>query len=249
MSTSSPWSRVGYRRHRGAARHRADREPAGAAVEDGRRADPVFRRRQGRPEGGVARRRSGAAASHARQEPALRAAAGRPGPRRSRPLRRPRRDRGGDRRGARRSPTCCGRASIEGGSFRHAGAPRGAGGADQRTRPTASATRWCGAIIARISASGCGRRSRRKAALAAASAATSSGRRGDSPGGFAPRGQFPPGGGRPQPRGGRNPGAGPAIALSRLPYQVASPRSGGEPDHARPAQRDLAPRGADPADR
>ena len=41
-------------RDRGAARHRADREPAATAVEDGRRADPVFRRRQGRP----ARRRS-----------------------------------------------------------------------------------------------------------------------------------------------------------------------------------------------
>ena len=43
-----------------------------------------------RPEGGVARRRSGAAASQARQEPAVRAAAGGPGPRRSRALRRPR---------------------------------------------------------------------------------------------------------------------------------------------------------------
>ena len=39
--------------------------------------------------------------SGARQEPAFRAAAGGPGPRRSRPLRRPRRDRGSDWRGAR----------------------------------------------------------------------------------------------------------------------------------------------------
>ncbi len=40
-----------------------DRKPARAVVEDGGRADPLFRRRQGRPEGGVARGRSGDAAS------------------------------------------------------------------------------------------------------------------------------------------------------------------------------------------
>ncbi len=90
---------------RRAARHRVDRKPARAVVEDGGRADPLFRRRQGRAEGGVARRRSGAAASQAGQEPALRAAAGRAGPRRSRALRRPRRDRGGDRRPRAASPT------------------------------------------------------------------------------------------------------------------------------------------------
>src|SRR4030088_2226103 len=44
-------------------------------------ADPVFRRRQGRAESGVARRRHGAAASKTRQKSALCAAAGRSGPR------------------------------------------------------------------------------------------------------------------------------------------------------------------------
>ena len=48
--------RRGLSRQRRAARHRADRKPAGAAVEDGGRADPVLRRRQGRAEGGMARR-------------------------------------------------------------------------------------------------------------------------------------------------------------------------------------------------
>jgi len=55
------------------------------------------------------------------------------------------------------------------------------------------------------------------------------GRRGDSPGGFVPRGPFQPGGGRPQQRGGRNPGAQTGIALSRLPYQVASPELAASP--------------------
>ena len=40
-----------------------DRKPARAAVEDGGRADPLFRRRPRRTEGGVSRRRSGAAQS------------------------------------------------------------------------------------------------------------------------------------------------------------------------------------------
>ena len=87
---------AGFAGQRRAARHRADRKPARAVVEDGGRADPVLRRRQGRAEGGLARRRSGAAASQARQEPALCAAARGAGPRRSRALGRARRDRGGD---------------------------------------------------------------------------------------------------------------------------------------------------------
>ena len=91
----------GLCRQRGAARHGVDRKPACAVVEDGRRADTLFRRRQGRPEGGVARRRSGNAASQARQESQIRAAARGSGPRRSRALRRPRRDRGSDLGGAR----------------------------------------------------------------------------------------------------------------------------------------------------
>ncbi len=54
---------VGISGERRAARYGANRKPARAVVEDGGRADPLFRWRQGRPEGGMARRRSGAAAS------------------------------------------------------------------------------------------------------------------------------------------------------------------------------------------
>ena len=67
-------------------------------------------------EGGVARRRSGAAASQARKEPALCAAARRAGPRRSRALRRPRRDRGSDV-AARGLADMIWSREIEGGSF------------------------------------------------------------------------------------------------------------------------------------
>ena len=62
---------------RRAARHRADRGPARAALEDGGRADPLLRRRQRRPARRLSRRRSRAAAAQARQEPAIRAAAAR----------------------------------------------------------------------------------------------------------------------------------------------------------------------------
>ncbi len=124
---------VGLRRRRGAARHRADREPARADLEDDRRADPLLRRRPRRTEGRVSCGRSRAAAAQAGQEPALRAAAGRPGPRRSRALGRPRRDRGSDRGGAsaRRHDLV---ARDRGRQFRHARAPRGAGGAHRRAR-------------------------------------------------------------------------------------------------------------------
>ncbi len=57
-------------------------------VEDGRGADPVFRRRPRRTKGGVSRRRNRAAADRAREKPAFRAAARGAGPRRSRPRRR-----------------------------------------------------------------------------------------------------------------------------------------------------------------
>ena len=117
---------------RRAARHGAHRKPARAAVEDGGRADPLFRRRPRRAEGGVSRRRPRAAAAQAGQESALRAAARRTGPRRSRALRRPRRDRGSHRRRAR----ACRHdlvARDRGRQLCHARAPRGAGGADRRT--------------------------------------------------------------------------------------------------------------------
>ena len=68
-----------------AARHRADGGPMRAALDHVRGADPVLRRRQGRPQGGLSRDRDRAAADRRRQEPAIRAAAGGAGPRRSRP--------------------------------------------------------------------------------------------------------------------------------------------------------------------
>ncbi len=75
-----------------AARHRADRGSACAALEDGGRADAVLRRRQRRPARGLSRGRLALPKLAARQEPALRAAARRPGPRRSGALRRARSD-------------------------------------------------------------------------------------------------------------------------------------------------------------
>ena len=64
--------RHGDRRLRGdggAARHRAHRRAAGAALEDDGRADPLLRRRRRRPARGLSGGRSGAAAAQARQEP------------------------------------------------------------------------------------------------------------------------------------------------------------------------------------
>ena len=106
----------GFARRRRAARHGAHRKPARAALEDGGRADPLLRRRPRRTEGGVSCRRSRAAASQTRQEPALCAAAGGAGPRRSRALGRARRDRGGD---LGRAPArgVCGRARSRAASF------------------------------------------------------------------------------------------------------------------------------------
>ena len=74
------------------------------------------------------RRRSCDAAARARQEPEIRAAAGRPGPRRSRPLGRPRGDRRGDRRRAAARRDAVG-ARDRRAQLRHAGAARRAGGA------------------------------------------------------------------------------------------------------------------------
>ena len=170
MSTSSPWSPSGFPGCGRAARHGADRKPARAALAHGRRADPLLRRRPRRTEGRVSRRRPRAAASQARKESALRAAAGRAGPRRSRALRRTRRDRGRDRRRARpRRDDLV--ARDRGRQFCHARAPRRAGSAHRRTDATPSATRSCGATIARISPSACSARSRPRAAAAITCAA------------------------------------------------------------------------------
>ena len=137
---------------RRAARHRADRGPARAALENGGRADALLRRRQGGPARGVPRRRSRHAAIEARQEPALRAAARGPGSGRSLSLGRPR----GDRRGAgQRAPAW--RNAVDardrGRGVRYAGAPR-------RVSRRAS-TRWCAASATNPSAGTTPRISRR----------------------------------------------------------------------------------------
>ena len=115
------------------ARDCAHRKPARAVVEDGGRADPLFRRRQGRTESGVARRRPGTAASQARQESSICAVAGRAGPRRSRALGRAGCDRGSDLRctRARRRDLVARNRRRQ---LYDARAARGAGGADRRTR-------------------------------------------------------------------------------------------------------------------
>ena len=79
-------------------------------LEDGGRAGALLRRRRRRPPRRLQGRRHCAAAAQARQEPEIRDAAGRQRPRRSGALGRPRGGRRADRGGARRSPTCCGRA-------------------------------------------------------------------------------------------------------------------------------------------
>ena len=121
----------GLSRRGRAARHRAHRGAARHSLEDGRRADPLLRRRQGRPARGLSRRSTSHCRGCARQEPALCAAARRAGPGRSGPLRRPR----GGRRCARRRASAR-RDALDardrGRLVRHAGAPRGAGGQAQR---------------------------------------------------------------------------------------------------------------------
>ena len=130
---------------------------------------------------------------------------------------------------------------------RRSGAPRWK--RKSANSPTASATRWCGAIIARIWPSVCSRPLRRKAAGAATAGAISAapgGFGGESGRRFAPRGLRARRGGRfgSAAAAGRAPAA---PGLGRGPYQADEPPSGLEPDHARPALRAVAPRGADPA--
>ena len=65
---------------------------------------------------------------------------------------------------------------------------------------------------------------------------------------FAPRGVHAGAAGRFASRGGRGAwAAAGSQTINRGPYQAASPQLGAEPDHARPAQRDVPPRGADSA--
>ena len=114
---------------------------------------------------------------------------------------------------------------IEGGSSpRRSGARRWKRGSANSA--TASATRWCGAIIARISPSGCSRPSRRKAAVAATAGAI-----------FAavilpanPVVGLPRAGLSPRARGrfagpnGRSANALASQSINRGPYQAASPQ-------------------------
>jgi DNA primase len=104
--------------------------PLGTALTEN---DSLFRRRPRRTEGGVSRRRPRAAGSPSRKEPALRVAAGRPGPRRSRALRRTSCDRGGDfsRAFAIRHAVV---ARDRGRQFCHARTARGAGSTHRRTQ-------------------------------------------------------------------------------------------------------------------
>ncbi len=133
---------AGFRRDRRAARHRADRGPAHAAVEDGGRADPVLRRRQGRPARRLSGGRHRVAAAPARQEPVVREPARRPGPGRSGALGRQRRDRrrAGGRAATRRGAVDARDRDRE---FRHARAARRPRGAHQpgdgRDRPRGGA--------------------------------------------------------------------------------------------------------------
>ena len=153
-----------YRRHRHgggrlrgdgrAARHGADRRSAGAAVADGRRTDPVLRRRRRRAPRRLSRARSRAAADPAGQEPEARGAAGRPGPGRSRALRRPRGNRGRARARRGRSPRCCGRARARPApSIRRNGAPPWKRASAKSRRR--SATKPCADTTGRISPSAC----------------------------------------------------------------------------------------------
>ena len=122
---------------------------------------------------------------------------------------------------------------IEGGSYRDAGAARGAGGADRRThqrhpRRGGAALLSPGSGRAVAADLRAGRRARRLCA-AAIIAARPGNFGGESGRRFAPRGSFTPGAaGRFEPRsgsfGGRGQGSAGSQTINRQPYQVASPQ-------------------------
>ncbi len=80
-STSSPWSRAGFAATVAPLGTALTEDQLGLALEDGRRAGALFRRRRRRRARRLSRGRSGAAAAQARQEPEIRAAAAGPGSR------------------------------------------------------------------------------------------------------------------------------------------------------------------------
>ena len=151
-----PDGRRRLRPHRRAARHGADRAAAADPLADGRRADPLLRRRQGRHPRRPARRRPGAAAPRAGQEPPLRASPRRPGPRRPHPLARAAQAMAAVHR---RRPAA-GRPALvardRGRRLRYARAPRGAGGPPPRDRPRRSATKASAATTAGVHGAGRG---------------------------------------------------------------------------------------------
>ena len=127
----------------------------------------------------------------------------------------------------------------------HPRAARGAGERGSVNSPTASATKWCGATTARTSASACSGASRRKPAAAVMRGADiAAGLRAITVANQ--QGVLAPGG--PSPRGG-GPIRRPAGGVGRQPDHQPRTLSGGQrpacdqPDHARPAQRDVAPGG------
>ena len=223
-----------------AARHRADRRPARAAVEDGRRADPLLRRRRRRPARRLSRGRSRAAADRAGQEPALREPARRPGPRRPRARGRPRGGGRGARRARGRSPQVLWMRETE------------AGGFDTPERRAALEARL-GEVTAAIGDETVRRYYRREFGdrLRRLFEATSGRRRRPKQGRSDPRGrrawpQRAGHGARPQHAGScrRARAAGRRRAL-----RGGEPAAGGEPGASRPPRRHSAPRGADPAGR
>ena len=121
-----------------------------------RDADALLRRRQGRTQGGLSRRRDGAAAHRGGKKPAIRAAARRAGPRRSRQIRRRRGDRGGAGAKRSRSPKCCSCARRRGkSSTPRSAARRWSGGC--ANSPASSPTRRCDGTMRRTWRSGSAR--------------------------------------------------------------------------------------------
>ena len=139
---------------------------------------------------------------------------------------------------------------IEGGTFATPGAARGAGGAHRRACQRHPRRGGAALLSPGSQPSGCSgplRRKPRAAAMAGGNFAAAWRWRIPAAA-LAARGSFTPGAaGRFEARGRPQPSSA-SQTINRGPYQAASPQLGAKPDHARPAQRAVPPRGADPAD-